>query len=89
VALYVTSPKTPSWSGAQLKHRDYFTFTWRFNETQKSISDIIQQVKEIKADQEIDMRIHFSLNQNLTISFVALHYPVRFKMFLFVFWSLP
>jgi len=24
--LYLHSPNTPSWSGAQLKHRDHFTF---------------------------------------------------------------
>jgi hypothetical protein len=26
VALYFHSPNTPSWRGAQLKHRDNFTF---------------------------------------------------------------
>jgi hypothetical protein len=28
VELYVHSPNTPSWRGAQLKHGDNFTFTW-------------------------------------------------------------
>jgi hypothetical protein len=28
VALYLHSPNTPSWHGAQLKHRDNFTFTY-------------------------------------------------------------
>jgi hypothetical protein len=28
VALYLHSPNTPSWRGAQLKHRDNFTFTF-------------------------------------------------------------
>jgi hypothetical protein len=27
VELYLNSPNTPSWRGAQLKHRDNFTFT--------------------------------------------------------------
>jgi hypothetical protein len=27
VELYIHSPNTPSWHGAQLKHRDNFTFT--------------------------------------------------------------
>jgi hypothetical protein len=27
VELYLHSPNTPSWRGAQLKHRDNFTFT--------------------------------------------------------------
>jgi hypothetical protein len=27
VELYLHSPNTPSWHGAQLKHRDKFTFT--------------------------------------------------------------
>jgi hypothetical protein len=27
VELYLYSPNTPSWRGAQLKHRDTFTFT--------------------------------------------------------------
>jgi hypothetical protein len=29
VELYLHSPNTPSWRGAQLKHRDNFTFTYR------------------------------------------------------------
>jgi hypothetical protein len=29
VELYLYSPNTPSWYGAQLKHRDNFTFTLR------------------------------------------------------------
>jgi hypothetical protein len=28
VELYLHSPDTPSWRGAQLKHRDNFTFTF-------------------------------------------------------------
>jgi hypothetical protein len=28
VELYIHSPNTPSWRGAQLKHRDSFTFTF-------------------------------------------------------------
>jgi hypothetical protein len=28
VELYLPSPNTPSWRGAQLKHRDNFTFTF-------------------------------------------------------------
>jgi hypothetical protein len=28
VALYLCSPNTPSWRGAQLKHRENFTFTY-------------------------------------------------------------
>jgi hypothetical protein len=28
VELYLHSPSTPSWRGAQLKHRDNFTFTF-------------------------------------------------------------
>jgi hypothetical protein len=28
VELYIHSPNTPSWGGAQLKHRDNFTFTF-------------------------------------------------------------
>jgi len=28
VELYLHSPNTPSWRGAQLKHRDNFTFTF-------------------------------------------------------------
>jgi len=28
VELYLHSPNTPSWRGAQLKHRDTFTFTF-------------------------------------------------------------
>jgi hypothetical protein len=28
VELYIHSPNTPSWRGAQLKHRDNFTFTF-------------------------------------------------------------
>jgi len=28
VELYLQSPNTPSWRGAQLKHRDNFTFTF-------------------------------------------------------------
>jgi hypothetical protein len=30
VQLYLYSPTTPSWRGAQLKHRDNFTFTFAF-----------------------------------------------------------
>jgi hypothetical protein len=30
VGLYLHSPSTPSWRGAQLKHRDNFTFTVTF-----------------------------------------------------------
>jgi len=30
VDLYLHSPSTPSWRGAQLKHRDDFTFTFTF-----------------------------------------------------------
>jgi len=30
VALYLHSPNTPSWRGAQLKHRDNFTFTFAY-----------------------------------------------------------
>jgi hypothetical protein len=30
VELYLHSPNTPSWRGAQLKHRDNFTFTFTF-----------------------------------------------------------
>jgi hypothetical protein len=35
VKLYLYSPNTPSWRGAQLKHRDNFTFTFTagLNET--------------------------------------------------------
>jgi hypothetical protein len=29
VELHLHSPNTPSWRGAQLKHRDNFTFTYR------------------------------------------------------------
>jgi len=29
VALYLHSPTTASWRGAQLKHRDNFTFTFK------------------------------------------------------------
>jgi hypothetical protein len=40
VELYLHSPNTPSWRGAQLKQRDYFTFTLplkcTFNETQRT-----------------------------------------------------
>jgi hypothetical protein len=32
VELYFHSPNTPSWRGAQLKHRDHFTFTFYFKE---------------------------------------------------------
>jgi len=28
VQLYLHSPSTPSWHGAQLNHRDSFTFTF-------------------------------------------------------------
>jgi hypothetical protein len=28
VELYLHSPNTPPWRGAQLKHGDNFTFTW-------------------------------------------------------------
>jgi len=28
VELYIHSPNTPPWRGAQLKHRDNFTFTF-------------------------------------------------------------
>jgi hypothetical protein len=31
VELYLHSPSTPSWLGAQLKHRDNFTFTFTYN----------------------------------------------------------
>jgi len=31
VELYLYSPDTPSWRGAQLKHRDNFTFTLPLN----------------------------------------------------------
>jgi hypothetical protein len=31
VKLYLHSPNTPSWCGAQLKHRDNFIFTFTFN----------------------------------------------------------
>jgi hypothetical protein len=31
VEIYVHSPNTPSWRSAQLKHRDYFIFTFTFN----------------------------------------------------------
>jgi hypothetical protein len=31
VELYPHFPNTPSWRGAQLKHRDNFTFTFTFN----------------------------------------------------------
>jgi hypothetical protein len=31
VELYFHSPNTPSWRGAELKHRDIFTFTLPFN----------------------------------------------------------
>jgi hypothetical protein len=30
VDLYLHSPRTPLWRGAQLKHRDNFTFTFTF-----------------------------------------------------------
>jgi hypothetical protein len=30
VEIYLHSPNTPSWRGAQLKHRDSFTFTFTF-----------------------------------------------------------
>jgi hypothetical protein len=32
VELYLHSPNTPSWRGAQLKHRDNFTFTFTLSE---------------------------------------------------------
>jgi hypothetical protein len=31
VELYIHSPDTPSWRGAQLKHRDNFTFAFTFS----------------------------------------------------------
>jgi hypothetical protein len=31
VGLHLHSPNTPSWRGAQLKHRDNFTFTFTEN----------------------------------------------------------
>jgi len=31
VELYLQSPNTPSWCGAQLNHRDNFTFTFTAN----------------------------------------------------------
>jgi hypothetical protein len=41
VELYVDSPNTPSWRGAQLKHRDNFTFTFicvLLDKTKKTMS---------------------------------------------------
>jgi hypothetical protein len=35
VELYIHSPNTPPWLGAQLKHRDNFTFTR--HDTQKAL----------------------------------------------------
>jgi hypothetical protein len=37
--LYLHAPNTPSWLGAQLKHRDNFTFTFTF--TLHDISELI------------------------------------------------
>jgi len=45
VELYLHSPNTPSWSGAQLKrkHKDNFTFTFTFlNELQNGNSRHLQ-----------------------------------------------
>jgi hypothetical protein len=38
VELYLHSPSTPSWRGAQLKHRDNFTFTFTFYYTSSAMS---------------------------------------------------
>jgi len=36
VGLYIHSPNTSSWRGAQLKHRDNFTFTFTFTSVQQN-----------------------------------------------------
>jgi hypothetical protein len=38
--LYLHSPNTPSWRGAQLKHRDDFTFTLSYYMTEMLVSQI-------------------------------------------------
>jgi hypothetical protein len=48
VALYFHSPNTPSWRGAQLKHRDNFTFTFSFIYT---YSFVLVHFTEYYADQ--------------------------------------
>jgi hypothetical protein len=46
VELYLHSPNTPSWRGAQLKHRDNFTFNRFFENITKS--NIWEHHKQIK-----------------------------------------
>jgi hypothetical protein len=54
VELYLHSPNTPLWHGAQLKHRDNFTFCVLYNEIALSevelVGRMVTEVKHISAD---------------------------------------
>jgi hypothetical protein len=39
VELYVQSPSTPSWRGAQLKHRENFTFTFYLKKNSVAVNE--------------------------------------------------
>jgi hypothetical protein len=47
VELYLHSSNTPSWRGAQLKHRDNFTFTFCFTEIIEYIWNLAQVLLEM------------------------------------------
>jgi len=56
--LYFHSPNTPSWSGAQLKHRDIFTFYICFT----VIIHAIVILGSIGADTAVSVEFEFELN---------------------------
>jgi hypothetical protein len=70
VALYLHYPNTPSWRGAQLKHRDYFTlksdFLGNLNKT------AVIQIEELHIFQVPPTRYHGRItNFSLQIVFVT------------------
>jgi hypothetical protein len=50
VELYLHSPNTPSWRGAQLKHRDNFTFTLTYDDLST------QNMKTILNSQKVNVK---------------------------------
>jgi hypothetical protein len=55
VELYLYSPNTPSWRGAQLKHKDNFIFTFT-NNRKDGVAEIMEvetadlQKRQVTAD---------------------------------------
>jgi len=77
------SPNTPSWRGAQLKHRDNFTFTFTFNWW--NVPAVIRTEMEAKYRFRAADIFIFYVQKNMTVKKVT-HFSNVFHYNISGFW---